>query len=76
MQAVFRTDVVTLAAEDTLGNPDPDPFCLRYKLYRICRTDPDTHFASDTGVPVIEDLPPVLDRCWDGRMDSGLTCSN
>lgn len=76
MQAVFWTDIITLAAEDTLGNPDPDSFYLWYKFNSICRTDPDTHFTSNTGVPVIQDLTPVLDRCWDRRMNCCLSCSN
>jgi len=69
MQAVFGTDIVALTTEYALTNPDPDSFSIREELNRIGRTDSDTHFTPDTGVPVIEDFPPEPWRSLHWRMN-------
>ncbi len=74
MQAVFRTDIIALAAEDTLGDPDSYPFCIRYKFDCIGWTDPDTHFTSDARVPIIGDLAPIPGGRLNGRMNRCLSC--
>lgn len=67
MKTVFRTDFITLAAEDALSHPYPDAFGIWQKFDCIGRTDSYADFTSDAGISVVCDLPSEFRRRLHGR---------